>query len=70
VRGWVIPAFLEGLKGYDAIVKATQFSVQVDLITNEPVDAGSVETALLKALRTKEFGFQGMAVVTARAVIH
>jgi len=61
--------FLAGLRGYNPLVLATQFSVQVDLVVKEPIDAQSVEKALLAALVTKEFGLIGMAMVTAQAVV-
>ena len=61
--------FLAGLRGYNPLVLATQFSVQVDLVVKEPIDAQSVEKALLAALATKEFGLIGMAMVTAQAVV-
>lgn len=69
LRRPLTPGFLEGLKGYNPLVLATQFSVQVDLVVKEPIDAQSVEKALLAALATKEFGLIGMAVVAARAVV-
>jgi hypothetical protein len=61
--------FLQGLKGYDSIVRATQFCVQIDMVTQEPIDAGSVEQALFAAMRTEAFGIRGVATVTARAVV-
>ena len=62
-------ALIEGLKGYDPLVRATQFQVVVDLVTKEPIDAGSVEQALLRALATEAFGLNGLAIVTATAIL-
>jgi hypothetical protein len=69
VRALASVGTLHGLKNYDAVVRGTQFSIQVDLVTEEVIDAGSVQDALLRALATTEFGIKGWSMVRAKVVV-